>query len=310
MFGNGWQIISAVLYMMNLLLAVYAAWAMIMRRQDPVKTLSWVTVLILLPYIGLLLYFFFGMHYRKRKLYKVKGDAEYRYRKEVSHLQREFIKMNPKVLGELEPYKKLIFQNLRNSYTPVENNSSIEFYFTGREALDAMYGAIEKAERHIHLQSYIFLNDKTGNRFAQLLMKKAQAGVEVRVIYDGLGSISLKKTFVEQMEAAGVEMLCFSKVSFPLPTSSLNYRNHRKILVVDGKIGFLGGVNIADRYYYGNELGDWHDTHMKIDGECVVSLQTYHFPFPFKIFHGRAETLELILGDSESTVSPDCRYSD
>ena len=277
MFEGGWQILSAVLYAMNLCLAVYAAWAMVMRRQDPVKTLSWVTVLILLPYIGLLLYFFFGMHYRKRKLYKVKGDAEYRYRKEISHLQREFIKMNPQVLGELEPYKKLIFQNLRNSYTPVENNSSIEFYFTGREALDAMYAAMEKAGRHIHLQSYIFLNDKTGNRFAQLLMKKAQAGVEVRVIYDGLGSISLKKSFVEQMEAAGVEMLCFSKVSFPLPTSSLNYRNHRKILVVDGKIGFLGGVNIADRYYYGNELGDWHDTHMKIDGECVVSLQTSFF---------------------------------
>ena len=85
--------------------------------------------------------------------------------------------MNPQVLGELEPYKKLIFQNLRNSYTPVENNSSIEFYFTGREALDSMYAAIENAERHIHLQSYIFLDDKTGNRFAQLLMKKAQSGV-------------------------------------------------------------------------------------------------------------------------------------
>ncbi len=277
MFGNGWQIISAVLYMMNLLLAVYAAWAMIMRRQDPVKTLSWVTVLILLPYIGLLLYFFFGMHYRKRRLYRVKGDAEYRYRKEVSHLQREFIMENPNVLGDLEPYKKLIFQNLRNSYTPVEKNSSIDFYFTGREALDAMYTAMVGAQRHIHLQSYIFLNDKTGNRFARLLMNKARAGVEVRVIYDGVGSISLKKDFVEQMEASGVEMLCFAKVRFPLPTSKVNYRNHRKILVVDGKTGFLGGVNIADRYYYGNELGDWHDTHMKISGECVVSLQTSFF---------------------------------
>ena len=274
MFGNGWQIISAVLYIMNLLLAVYAAWALIMRRQDPIKTLSWVAVLILLPYIGLLLYFFFGMHYRKRRLYLFKGDAEYRYRKEVSHLQREFIMENPQVLGELEPYKKLIFQNLRNSYTPVEKNSSIEFHFTGREALDAMYAAIEGAQRHIHLQSYIFLNDRTGNRFARLLMKKAREGVEVRVIYDGVGSISLKDEFVEQMEASGVEMLCFAKVSFPLPTSKVNYRNHRKILVVDGHTGFLGGVNIADRYYYGNELGNWHDTHMKITGEGVISLQT------------------------------------
>ena len=274
MFGNGWQILSAVLYAMNLCLAVYAAWAMIMRRQDPVRTLTWVVVLILLPYVGLLLYFFFGMHYRKRRLYKVKGDAEYRFRKEVSHLQREFIKENPHVLGELEPYKRLIFQNLRNSYTPVEQNSSIEFYFTGREALDAMYAAIEAAQCHIHLQSYIFLDDKTGTRFAELLMKKAQEGIEVRVIYDGLGSISLKKEFVEKMEAAGVEMLCFAKINLPVLKSNLNYRNHRKILVVDGKTGFLGGVNIADRYYYGNELGIWHDTHMKIIGEGVISLQT------------------------------------
>ena len=274
MFSSSWQIFSAVLYIMNLFLAVYAATSMVMRRQDPVKTLSWVTVLILLPYIGLLLYFFFGMHYRKRRLYKFKGNAEYRYRKETSRYQSEFIKQNPQVLGDLEPYKKIIFQNLRNSYTLVENNSSIDFFFSGKEALDAMYKAIEGAANHIHLQSYIFENDRTGARFAKLLMEKAAQGVEVRVIYDGVGSISLKKDFVDAMKRAGVEMLCFAKVDITLPTSKINYRNHRKILVVDGNCGFLGGVNIADRYYYGNALGPWHDTHMKIVGEAVSSLQT------------------------------------
>lgn len=274
MFTGGWQIFSAVLYIMNLFLAVYAATSMIMRRQDPVKTLSWVTVLILLPYFGLVLYFFFGMHYRKKRLYKFKGNAEYRYHKETSLMQGEFIRQNPGVLGDLEPYKKIIFQNLRNSYTVVENNSSIDFFFTGKEALDAMYRSIEGARSHIHLQSYIFENDRTGEMFAQLLMNKAKEGVEVRVIYDGVGSFSLKKEFVGKMIAAGVEMLCFAKVALSLPVSRVNYRNHRKILVVDGKEGFLGGVNIADRYYYGNALGEWHDTHLKIVGEAVSSLQT------------------------------------
>ena len=274
MFESGWQLVSAVLYIMNLCLAVYAASAMIMRRQDPVKTLTWVIVLILLPYIGLVLFFFFGMHYRKKRLYRFKRDAEYRYRKEVSAQQRDFIIKNPDVLGDLRPYQKIIFQNLRNSYTIVERNSSVDFYFTGKDSLDAMYRAIGEARCHIHLPSYIFENDSTGERFAQLLMQKAAEGVEVRVIYDGVGSISLKKDFVEKMENAGVEMLCFGKVSLPWPTSKVNYRNHRKILVVDGKVGFLGGGNIADRYYYGNELGDWHDTHMKVVGESVFSLQT------------------------------------
>lgn len=277
MLNSGWQIIPAVLYMMNLFLAVYAATSMIMRRQDPVKTLSWVTVLILLPYFGLILYFFFGMHYRKKRLYSFKGDAEYRYRKETSAKQRELIIKNPQVLGDLQPYQKIIFQNLRNSYTIVEENSSIEFYFTGKEALDAMYIAIEGAQSHIHLQSYIFEHDQTGERFAALLRRKASEGVEVRIIYDGVGSISLKKEFVHLMEQAGIEMLCFAKVTLPMPTSKVNYRNHRKILVVDGKTGFLGGVNIADRYYYGNELGEWHDTHMKVTGETVASLQTSFF---------------------------------
>ena len=291
---------------MNLFLAVYAATSMIMRRQDPVKTLSWVIVLVLLPYIGLVLYFFFGMHYRKRRLYKFKGDAEYKYRKEVSHKQWMFIKQNPHLLGDLEPYQKIIFQNLRNSYTPVEDNTSIDFYFTGREALDAMYAAIEGAKCHVHLQSYIFLNDRIGNKFAQLLMQKAREGVEVRVLYDGVGSISLKKDFVSKMEDAGVEMLCFSKVTFPLPTSKLNYRNHRKILVVDGKVGFLGGVNIADRYYYGNGMGDWHDTHMKVCGESVVSLQKSFFMDRYFILNRKMRKkkkyfpqLEINAGDSE-----------
>lgn len=260
--------------MMNLFLAVYAATSMIMRRQDPVKTLSWVTVLILLPYFGLILYFFFGMHYRKRRLYKFKGNAEYRYRKETSLMQSEVIMQNPGILGDLQPYKKIIFQNLRNSYTVVENNSSMEFYFTGKDALDAMYSCIKGAKSHIHLQSYIFADDRTGEMFASLLMQKASEGVEVRVIYDGVGSFSIGKEFVEKMTGAGVEMLCFAKVTLSLPVSRVNYRNHRKILVVDGKTGFLGGVNIADRYYYGNSLGEWHDTHLKVVGEAVSSLQT------------------------------------
>jgi cardiolipin synthase len=146
MFEGGWQIISAVLYIMNLSLAVYAATSMIMRRQDPVKTLTWVTVLILLPYFGLVLYFFFGMHYRKKRLYSFKGDADYRLRKEISAQQAQILKENPQLLGNLEPYSKMIFQNLRNSHNLIENNSSIDFYFSGREALDAMFLAMEAAK--------------------------------------------------------------------------------------------------------------------------------------------------------------------
>ncbi len=258
---------------MNMVLAIFISTTMILRKQNPVKTLSWVVVLMLLPYFGVICYLLFGQNFRKKKIYSRKGLADYKLRREASNNQMELLRRNPELLGEeLAPFRKLIYQNLKNSHTIIEDNDSIDFYFTGKEALDAMYSEIEKAVHHIHLQSYIIVDDKTGERFKNLLIKKARSGVEVRLIYDGVGSISLKKDFREELEQAGIEVLVFSPVRFSLK-AMINYRNHRKILVIDGKTGFLGGVNIADRYYYGTSIGEWHDTHVKIKGESVYSLQ-------------------------------------
>lgn len=268
-----WQILSAVLYIMNLSLAIYVAYAMVLRKSDPVKTLTWVTVLIMLPYLGLFLYLFLGQNVRKKKLYSRKGNAEYKIRRKFSASQLQAINKDEAILGESLQFRKIIYQNLNNSYTVLEHNSNINFYFTGRDALDAMYKEIESAKKHIHLQSYIFEDDIIGKKFADLLIKKAKEGVEVRVIVDGLGSISLKEAFIGRLRSAGVEVLLFAKVRFPIPTIRINYRNHRKILVIDGVVGFLGGVNIADRYYYGTPSGDWHDTHIRVVGESVASLQ-------------------------------------
>ena len=271
--SNIWQIISLVLYIMNMVLAVFISVTMILRKQNPVKTLSWVVVLMLLPYFGVICYILFGQNYRRKKIYSRKGLADYKIRKEASNNQMELLRHNPDLLGEeLSPFRKLIYQNLKNSHTIIEDNDSIDFFFTGKEALDAMYAEIEKAYHHIHLQSYIIVDDKTGERFKNLLIKKAKAGVETRVIYDGVGSFSLKKTYKQELEEAGVEVLVFSPIRIS-PKALINYRNHRKILVIDGKTAFMGGVNIADRYYYGTSFGAWHDTHIRIKGESVFSLQ-------------------------------------
>lgn len=256
-----------------MVLAVFISTIMILRKQDPVKTLSWVTVLVLLPYFGIICYLLFGQNFRKKKIFSRKGLADYKLRREAAHKQIALLRKNPHLLGEeLAPFSKLIYQNLKNSHTVIEDNENIEFYFTGKEALDAMYSEIEKAAHHIHLQSYIITDDATGCRFKNLLVKKAREGVETRLIYDGVGSFSLKKAFIKELEEAGVEVLEFQPVGL-YPKALLNCRNHRKILVIDGKIGFMGGVNIADRYYYGTAMGPWHDTHIKIKGESVFSLQ-------------------------------------
>jgi len=138
-----------------------------------------------------------------------------------------------------------------------------------------MFQCISEAKQHIHLQSYIIEDDITGNRFKNLLLKKASEGVEVRVIYDDVGCWYLPATFRDEFLEKGIEFLAFAPVRWFLsPMSKLNYRNHRKILVVDGTAGFLGGVNIADRYFNGGNFEEWRDTHMKITGESVAALQS------------------------------------
>ncbi len=270
-----WPILSAVLYAMNMCIAIYASVAMILRRQDPVKTLSWTAVMILLPYLGVILYMTFGQNFRKRKMFSRKGLGDLKIRQELSADENEALLSSAEFLPlDMKPFRKLIHQNLRNSYSLVDFNRDIEFFYSGKNALDAMYQAIEGATHHVHLQTYILENDRIGNKFISLLMDKAKSGVEVRLMFDDVGSGKISKSLISQMRKSGMEVLVFSPVSFWMPMSKINYRNHRKILVVDGDKGFLGGVNIADRYYYGTSSGPWRDTQIKISGESVFSLQT------------------------------------
>ena len=270
-----WEYISITLYLLYLLLAIYASAVIMYRKLDPVKSLSWIIVILLLPYIGLFLYLLIGQNFRKSKIFSRKGIRDERVRRIEANKQLKLLKTERENLPEqLYRHLQLITLNLSSSKSLVGRSSSIELYFSGKEALDAMYREIELAKKHIHLQSYIINSDSIGNNFKELLVKKVKEGVEVRVIYDDVGCWSLSNEYKNHLSENGVELLCFSPVRFRIPTSRLNYRNHRKILVVDGLVGFIGGVNIADRYYTGGSFPEWRDTHIKIIGECVAALQS------------------------------------
>lgn len=270
-----WEATSIILYLVYYIIAIYASSVIAYRKLDPVKTLSWIIVILLLPYIGLILYLFFGQNFRKTKIFNRKGIRDERFRRLQSHRQIKLFKTDPQSLpAELEKFKKLINLNLNGSKSVLGLNTSIEMFFSGKTALNAMYKSIEEARQHIHLQSYIIEDDVIGNKFKDLLIEKAKSGVEVRVIFDDVGCWYLSKEYTFQLTAAGIEVLSFAPVRFLSPTSRFNYRNHRKILVIDGVTGFLGGVNIADRYYNGGPFEEWRDTHVKIIGESVSSLQS------------------------------------
>lgn len=175
---------------------------------------------------------------------------------------------------ELAPHSKLILQNLKSSHSPLTIDSEAEIYFDGKSALLSLLETIEGAKQHIHIQSYIIEEDEIGNRFKDALIAKSQEGVEVRFMFDGFGSRALSKKYLNSLREAGVEVLNFSPFRWFFFPLFANYRNHRKIAIIDGKIGYLGGVNIADRYFNGGVFPEWRDTHVKLVGQSVSTLQS------------------------------------
>ena len=258
----------------NFLAAIIIIATLLLRHLDPVKTLSWMIVVILLPYIGIILYLFFGQYYRKRKMYNRKGLRDAAVMDSLG--KKQIMQLNFTDWKEVEKvaeHKHIITLLLNNSRALLTGNNRVQVFHNGHDTFAAMKESIAAATDSIHLLSYIIDDDNIGNEIKDLLIQKSQDGVEVRVMFDDVGSWHLPKRFVKELTAAGVEVYSFAKVVFPRLSRTLNYRNHRKILVVDGKIGFLGGINIADRYIHGGDFGSWRDAHLRIEGQAVHSLQ-------------------------------------
>lgn len=257
------SIIFIVLYSLTIIGLVLLV---LLENRNPLKTIPWVIVLICVPGIGLIFYYFFGRDNRRlriitRRIYK-------RFRKQV-HIENQPQNLNV-VPAEYLPLARL----LNNSnYSAIFNGSDISVFTNGKDKFDALLKDIANARHHIHLQYYIFEDDRIGHAIKDALIKKANEGVKVRVIYDDMGSWSTKNKFFEEMKEKGIEIFAFLKVVFPILTSKVNYRNHRKIVTIDGEIGYIGGMNIADRYVEGNKLGPWRDTHFRIIGPGVYGLQ-------------------------------------
>jgi cardiolipin synthase len=230
----------------------------------------------MLPLAGLILYFFFGQNYRKKKLFGRKALSDIKFIDNISSRQSGLLKRNKLFdsKSELNNYKNTIALLLNNSKSILTEYNSVNLYYDGESMISALKQALLNAKNSIHFQFYIIERGKIYEEIRDILIKKAKEGVAVRIIYDDFGSWALKKKDVKTFTKNGIEMFAFGKVRFHQLTSKSNFRNHRKIVVVDGKTGFTGGMNIADRYVYGNEYFQWwRDTHMKIKGEAVNVLQ-------------------------------------
>ena len=265
------QLILSGLYLLTIL---FVCLMIIFENRAPMKTLSWVLVILLIPVIGILLYIFFGQNYRKKKIFSRKGviDSEYLAStafEQIESLQERLMIKSDKVKEKVQ----LMTLMLNNQSSMLTENNEISLLLDANVTFPAMKEAIAQAREYIHLEFYRFDIDLTGNEFRKILMRKAQEGIEVRIIMDDVGSWSFKAKYVREMRRAGVKIYPFMPVRFPLLTNKINYRNHRKILVVDGIKGFIGGLNIAEKYLKGlRNIGPWRDTHLEIKGDAVAGM--------------------------------------
>lgn len=241
---------------------------LLLENRSPIRSIAWMLVLLFVPVLGLGLYGVFGQNLRqKKRMYKMGiRNQEPKIDNPFTLQDVDSADLSEKAIGLM----RLLHYN---DHALVYSNSRIDVYSEPTSTFDNIFADIESATDHIHVEFYIIENDSVGCRLRDVLIRKAQEGVRVRMIYDYWGSLQVDKKFLKPLREAGVRCHAFFPPKFPLFLSHLNYRNHRKIIVIDGKIGYTGGVNMADRYLNGNSLGSWRDTMIRFEGKVVHGLQ-------------------------------------
>ncbi len=271
-----WQSISPFILPVYYVAIFFVVINILLENRNPLKTHSYLLLLLLLPFAGIIIYLFFGRNQRKRKVFAKRQLINHAFGAQYVH---EYLDKNEVISSRHESEKKWIqyrklVRFLSNDLSPLSLNNQVTILRNGEEKFPEVMEAIRKAKQHIHIEYYIFDNDTVGGPLSELLLKKVKEGVEVRILLDGVGSLSVKNAFFKKMRTGGILIEEFMPVMFPSFTSKINYRDHRKIIVVDGKIGFTGGINLDDRYVNG-KTGQvyWRDTHLKLEGDAVKTLQ-------------------------------------
>ena len=261
------SVFSAIVSLLFLLAVVATIVVIVMDNRNPYKTLAWVLVLVFLPVVGLALYYFFGQDTRREKLISKKG-----FKRLTKYPMMEFQMQESFKVSEEKQHQLIRFFQRVNLALPFEGNS-MKIFQDGSSMLQALLATINSTKHHIHVEFYIFEDDAVGCLVKDALIEKAREGVEIRVLYDDVGCWKVPHRFYDEMREAGIEVRGFLKVRFPRFTSKVNYRNHRKLVVVDGRIGFVGGMNLAERYLKGVPWGIWKDIMMQVEGKAVYGLQ-------------------------------------
>jgi len=255
---------------------IFAVTIVFFERRNPTSTTAWLMVLFFLPPVGFVLYLLFGQNYTRQRMFVIKEYEDRCFLQETFEEQHRALADNRHrfTTPEAEEFRDTIFLLLRNNRACLTEGNRVDIYTRGEDKFDALFAAIRGARRHIHLEYFVLNDDKLGQAVVHALAEKARQGVEVRLLFDAMGSRAgggSREAFSELTEAGGKLGVFFPSIY------RVNYRNHRKIAVIDGTVGFIGGFNIGDEYLGRGPLGRWRDTAVRITGEAARMLQLRFF---------------------------------
>ena len=268
--------LSLIVVVLYYIIVVMTVVHVVMDNRQPAKTMAWALVIWFVPVVGIVFYLFFGRNTRKERLVSQRSLDQLSKRSML-----EFVEQQNLCLPD--EHKPVIDLFINQSFSLPFKDSEVRLYTSGYEFFPALLREIARARNHIHIDIYIFEDDALGMLISDALIAKARQGVEVRIIYDDVGCWNVSHQFFERMREEGIEVVPFLPVRFPSFTSKVNYRNHRKLIVIDGMTGFIGGMNFAMRYVNGKRREtrsgkkkpdrQWRDTMVQVSGGGVYSLQ-------------------------------------
>ena len=318
-----WSWIVIIIYLIILLLVCLR---IIFETHSSTKSLAYLLFCIFIPVIGIVFYLTFGINYWKLKLYSKKSKLNEQL---LQQLKKSIPQYSASIVNTADAssmqHAELASMLIRDIKSPLTRYNKIKLLLNGEEKFPELLKCLATAMHHIHMEYYIYEQDEIGNAIIELLIKKAKEGVAVRFIYDDFGSPAIKKKTENRMQEAGIEIYPFSKVHFYLLANRINYRNHRKIVVIDGQTGFTGGINVSDKYI-NNKKGQlyWRDTHLRIDGPgvyylqylfladwnfcCSQNLKAEHLHFAAQLMH-KDDTYVQIVGSGPDSEQPSVLFS-
>ncbi len=251
---------------------IFIAFVIFLENRHPAQTLTWLVVLGSFPLFGFIFYLLFGRNYKKEKMFRRKYILD---KQAFLRFEGENDPINEEKIKQMADHQRKLFHLAQNlGHSPISFATQTKVLTNGDETFREILESLKSATHHIHLEYYIVRHDHIGQEIKEILIQKVKEGVKVRFLFDAVGSLQLSKKYISELRQAGVEIIPFGPVRLPFLNSKINFRNHRKIIVIDGTVGFVGGLNIGDEYLGRVEsFGFWRDTHMMLKGEAVRSLQ-------------------------------------